>query len=82
MQATFPAALEGLTGAERKRRLVLLICATDVYTWQILRRDQKLTRSQTAAAMVELVEALHPAVDGAATVHDGRSAAARKRATP
>jgi hypothetical protein len=80
VQDTFPAALDGLAGAERQRRVVLLICATDVYTWQVLRRDQKLTRSQTAAAMVELVEALHPAVDGAAGVHDGHPRAARERA--
>jgi AcrR family transcriptional regulator len=59
VQSTFPAALEGLAGAERERRLLGLICATDVYTWQILRRDQGLTRRRTAAAMRELVEALH-----------------------
>jgi AcrR family transcriptional regulator len=59
VESTFAAALEGLSGAERERRLLLLICATDVYTWQILRRDQGLTRHQTSAAIRELVESLH-----------------------
>jgi AcrR family transcriptional regulator len=60
VQSTFPAALAGLAGAGRERRLLLLICATDVYTWQILRRDQGLTRAGTGAAIRELVEALQP----------------------
>jgi AcrR family transcriptional regulator len=59
VERTFPAALEGLPAPERERRLLLLICATDVYTWRLLRRDQGLTRPQTAAAMTELVQALH-----------------------
>lgn len=59
VERTFPAALTGLTGHVRERRLLLLICATDVYTWRILRRDQGLSRSETAAAITEMVEALH-----------------------
>jgi AcrR family transcriptional regulator len=59
VERTFPAALAGLTGQGRERRLLLLTCATDVYTWRILRRDHGLTRGETAAAMTELVEALH-----------------------
>ena len=59
VERTFPAALEDLPAPERERRLLLLICATDVYTWRLLRRDQGLTRTQTAAAMTELVQALH-----------------------
>jgi AcrR family transcriptional regulator len=35
-----------------------LVVATDVYTWKLLRRDQGLTRQQTAAAMRRMVEAL------------------------
>jgi AcrR family transcriptional regulator len=60
VQAAFPGAVAELRGAERERRVVLLICATDVYTWQILRRDQRLTRAQATTAMAELVEALYP----------------------
>ena len=82
VQDSFPAALDGLAGAERERRIVLLVCATDVYTWQILRRDQNLTRDQTTDAMVELVEALHPAADRAVGAHDRGAVAARKLAAP
>jgi AcrR family transcriptional regulator len=60
VERTFPAALAGLTGSARDRRLGLLVCATDVYTWHLLRRDQGMTRDGTAAAMTELVLALHP----------------------
>lgn len=36
----------------------LLVVATDVYTWKLLRRDQGLSRDETAAAMLRIVEAL------------------------
>jgi hypothetical protein len=35
-----------------------LIVATDVYTWKLLRRDQGLSRDETAAAMLRIVQAL------------------------
>ena len=35
-----------------------LIVATDVYTWKLLRRDQGLSREETAAAMLRIVQAL------------------------
>jgi AcrR family transcriptional regulator len=35
-----------------------LVVATDVYTWKRLRRDQGLSREQTAAAVMRIVEAL------------------------
>lgn len=60
VERTFPAALAGFTGPARDQRLALLVCATDVYTWRLLRRDQGMTRDGTAAAMTELVRALHP----------------------
>jgi AcrR family transcriptional regulator len=58
VRETFPSALAGLEGAARERRVDLLICATDVYTWKLLRRDRGLTRGKTAAAIRELVEAV------------------------
>jgi AcrR family transcriptional regulator len=58
VERTFPSALAGLRGAARVRRLDLLVCATDILTWKLLRRDRGLSRAQTAAAMRELVEAL------------------------
>lgn len=55
----FPAALAGLHGAVRERRLAELIAVTDVYTWKLLRRDLGLGERQTTAAITEMVEALH-----------------------
>ncbi|HET6509062.1 MAG TPA: TetR/AcrR family transcriptional regulator [Baekduia sp.] len=60
VEASFPAALTGLRGAARQRRLDLLACATDVYTWKLLRRDRGLGAAATKKAIRELVEALHP----------------------
>lgn len=59
VERTFPAALTGLRGADRKRRLAQLATATDLLTWKVLRRDQGLSRDQTTTAIIELVEALH-----------------------
>jgi AcrR family transcriptional regulator len=55
----FAAALEGLDGRPRVRRLAQLVVVTDVYTWKLLRRDKGLSRSETITAMRELVLALH-----------------------
>ena len=35
-----------------------LIVAADVYAWKLLRRDQGLTREQTAAAIKHMVQAI------------------------
>jgi len=60
VEHVFGAALAGLAGEARARRLDLLVCAADLYTWKLLRRDRGLSQAQTAEAMRELVEALHP----------------------
>ena len=60
----FSAALDGLRGVARKRRVAQLVAATDVYTWKLLRRDKGLGRDQTALAIRELVEALHDHTGG------------------
>jgi AcrR family transcriptional regulator len=54
----FPAALEGLMGAERDRRLAQLVAVCDVYVWKLLRRDAGLSRRQTELALLELVTAI------------------------
>jgi hypothetical protein len=36
----------------------LLVVATDVYTWALLRRDRGLSRDHTEARMLRLVEAV------------------------
>ena len=39
-------------------RVPELVVATDVYTWKLLRRDQGLSRDETVAAMLRIVQAL------------------------
>lgn len=55
----FEAALGGLRGEARRRRLAQLVVATDVYTWKLFRRDRGMSRDQTRKAMRELVLAVH-----------------------
>jgi AcrR family transcriptional regulator len=57
-EAAFAVALSRLAGRVRERRLAQLVAVCDVYTWKLLRRDAGLTRSETEAAMVELLEPL------------------------
>lgn len=45
-------------GPERERWTVMLIAATDVLTWKILRREQKLGPDEAESAMRETVLAL------------------------
>jgi AcrR family transcriptional regulator len=60
-ERVFAAALQGLEGVERERRLAQLVAICDVYTWKLLRRDAGLSRRQTELAMVEL---LNPILEG------------------
>ncbi len=59
VEQMFPAALAGLRGKARARRIAQLVAVTDVYSWKLLRRDKGLDRDQTITAMRELVAALH-----------------------
>lgn len=59
VEHVFSTALAGLSGEARSRRLDLLVCAADLYTWKLLRRDRGLSQARTAETMQELVEALH-----------------------
>lgn len=43
---------------DREDLLDLLVVATDVYTWKILRRDRQLSRPRTEAQMLRLVRAI------------------------
>jgi AcrR family transcriptional regulator len=54
----FEPALERLRGADRERRLAQLVAVCDVQTWKLLRHDSRLTRRQTEAALVELLQPL------------------------
>lgn len=62
IEDTFPSALAGLEGSARERRFNLLVCATDVYAWKLLRRDRGLSREDTAATIRQLVETVVAAV--------------------
>lgn len=52
---TFAAALSGLSGVDRERRLAQLVAVCDVYTWKLLRHDAGLSRRQTHLALTELL---------------------------
>ncbi len=45
-------------GRARRRALLALHAATDVYTWKLLRRDLRLTRQETEAIMKESVKGI------------------------
>jgi AcrR family transcriptional regulator len=55
--AFFPQ-LADRSGARRTRLEDLLVVATDVYTWKLLRIDRGLSERATRAAMTELCEAV------------------------
>jgi AcrR family transcriptional regulator len=59
VERTFPAALEGLSGVARHRRLARLAVAADISTWRLLRRDHGLTVKQATLAVRESIEAIH-----------------------
>ena len=54
----FAPHLDGLTTGARDELLDLLVVATDVYTWKLLRRDRGHSRTQTEHRMNTLVSAL------------------------
>jgi AcrR family transcriptional regulator len=57
-QECFAPQLAGLPPGERAVVTDLLVVATDVYTWALLRRDRGLSRDHTEARMLRLVEAV------------------------
>jgi AcrR family transcriptional regulator len=64
VEHVFAAALTGLRGKARARRIAQLVVVTDVYAWKLLRRDKGLDRDQTITAIRELVLALHDNAQG------------------
>jgi AcrR family transcriptional regulator len=44
--------------AERRRAVLAVYAATDVFTWKLLRRDHGLSRADTERVMREMVEAI------------------------
>jgi AcrR family transcriptional regulator len=54
----FSPHLAGLTAIAREELLDVLVVATDVYTWKLMRRDRGHSRTQTEHRMNTLVAAL------------------------
>jgi AcrR family transcriptional regulator len=54
----FAGALDGLDPAGRGELVDLLVVATDVYAWKLLRRDRGLSRAQTEHRIHTLVSAV------------------------
>jgi hypothetical protein len=53
--------LDGLDGDDLTRRTALLVLATDLLTWRLLRLEQGLDRPGYRAAVLDLFCALRPA---------------------
>lgn len=58
IERVFADALESQPPAERERRTVALIAATDVLTWKVVRREQALAANPTRKVMTEMTRAL------------------------
>lgn len=58
VRRVFAPMLEPLTRGERDLRFAQLVALCDVYTWKLLRRDQRLSRARTERAMAEMLDAL------------------------
>lgn len=58
VETVFARWVDGTDGAERDERVRLLIVATDVYVWKLLRRDQGLARPDAEAHMLRLVNSV------------------------
>ena len=57
VRRTFAPLLDGFTGAERERRLVEAIVATDLLVWKLLRREMGLGRRAAERIVTEMVTA-------------------------
>jgi AcrR family transcriptional regulator len=57
-ERVFAPALRRSTGEVYRRRLAEFVAVTDVYMWQVLRRDRGLSRAQTELALNEVIESV------------------------
>jgi AcrR family transcriptional regulator len=58
VEEVFQPQLATRPSAEREALVDLLVVATDVYAWKLLRRDRGLTRATTQSRMLALVTAI------------------------
>jgi AcrR family transcriptional regulator len=57
VERTLGPLLDGVSGAERERRLVALVVATDLLVWKLLRREMGLGRKAAEQIVTEMVTA-------------------------
>lgn len=57
VERTFGPLLDGQAGAERERRLIRLVVATDLLVWKLLRREMALGRKAAEQIVIEMVTA-------------------------
>lgn len=63
VEEVFSPQLASLTSTQRVETTDLLVVATDVYAWKLLRRDRGLSRAQTEQRLNTLVTAILTAAD-------------------
>lgn len=78
----FGPRLDGLSPAERRRRLAALATVTDVYVWQLLRRREGLGRGAAEATIRALVEAALRGFDPEAARRDAPLGGSRGGCSP
>jgi AcrR family transcriptional regulator len=65
VQQAFADVLEKREAGRRQRLTDQLVILTDVYTWQLLRRDMKRSVPETTATLVEMIKGVIGGVDPA-----------------
>jgi AcrR family transcriptional regulator len=63
----FAPALEQLDASDRDEAVDLLVAATDLYTWKLMRRDRGLDRAATIGRMRRLVASVLASIDAPAS---------------
>jgi AcrR family transcriptional regulator len=58
VQRQFAIQLDGLIAKNRRLLIDQLVCACDVYTWKLLRRDMGRSRAETESTIVATVKAI------------------------
>lgn len=58
VERQFGPQLANVPATDRREVVDALVCATDVYTWKLLRRDLKRSRTSAEATVVRLVRSM------------------------
>jgi AcrR family transcriptional regulator len=58
VERVFAPSLKSLRGAAREELIVQLVVASDLLSWKLMRRDMKLSRRRTEAAIARTIDAL------------------------